>query len=110
LGVFGGLVLVFALLNPATTIHAGVSGLSQPSRTQSWMIPWDEVKEIVYLGSGDGARFVVSRIAAGGTISWPASELRLLAPPAGQQPITSAELAALVVQRSGMPVTIRTEA
>lgn len=93
------------LIARATHVSADTIGLHSQTGSKTMLVPWGAIErvEMALNSEGDRTFKVIGR--DGQTITWNAGHERRFAPSPGTQRVTAEELAAIVVQRSGKPLS-----
>jgi hypothetical protein len=107
IGLIGLVVITVAIGTGPTILTASPDGLREREGRTATHLPWGTVVSLsLELDKGTPDQFTaLSR--DGDTIRWPARDVVWRGGRWGQQWITAEELAAIVVQRSGVPLTIK---
>jgi hypothetical protein len=104
------LIGLFAIFNASsgrrTTLTASTDGLRERQGRETTQLPWDAIVWLsVELEKGTPDAFTALS-HDGETITWPARGTIWQPGRSGQPPLSPEELAAIVAQRSGVPLTI----
>jgi hypothetical protein len=103
--LFGFGVALAAVLSRANRISADESELVAHEGAKETRIAWAEISRIDINFNTDGGPSFAAASAEGATISWHTSHARRFEPPPGAFRVSAEELAAIVCQHSGKPLT-----
>lgn len=104
--IIGAMLFVFGLLPDRHVVLADTQGLSMRSGKQIEALRWDDVDQVkAHVSRGRITRYRVIGEIDEDTIEWPVRRIREVPINTGQS-LTAAELAALVVARSGKALRV----
>jgi hypothetical protein len=105
-----GLIATFRIvIARATRVSADLSGLHSQTGSKNFYFTWEAIQRMEVALDSDGDHSFRARASDDQTIPWSADNEQHFNPKPGTFRVTAAELAAIVVQCSGKPLTVAQE-